>query len=108
MSTHKLLTVSDMEKESENLSWLVKHSLPASSVITIFGASGTGKSFLALDLALHVSWNLPWLGLKTVGGQAVYIAAEGGLGIFQRIKAWHLHHGLDWRQDLAVFLLDVL
>lgn len=92
-----LLTVNDMDKEAENLSWVVKHCLPASSVGTVFGASGTFKSFLALDLALHVVYGLPWLGLKTMKGEVVYLAAEGGLGLLNRIKAWHLARNMDWR-----------
>ena len=40
--------------------WRVKHVLPSSGLAALFGPSGSGKSFLALDLASCISHGVPW------------------------------------------------
>ena len=90
-STHRvpLLRLDALRQASESVRWLVKHVLPAESVGLLFGGSGTFKSFIALDAALHVAHGLPWMGRKTKEGPALYIAAEGGAGLWSRIDGWH-------------------
>ena len=84
-----LLTLSELREKSHAVSWLVKHAIPADDVGMLFGASGTFKSFLAVDLAGHVAHGLPWLGRRTTQGDVLYIAAEGGTGLYNRFCAWH-------------------
>jgi hypothetical protein len=54
----------------------------------IFGSSNVGKSFLAIDLAMHVALGRPWRGFKTKKACVLYIAAEGLGGLAARMKAW--------------------
>lgn len=89
-----LLSLAQLEDASAAIRWLVKHVVPADSIGMLFGGSGTFKSFIALDAALHVAHGLPWMGRKTTKGPVVYIAAEGGAGLWSRIKAWHKQRGL--------------
>lgn len=84
-----LLSLRELEKASAAVRWLVKHVVPADSVGMMFGASQAFKSFVAIDMALHVAHGLPWLGRKTSRGGVVYIAAEGGAGLWRRVRAWH-------------------
>lgn len=74
---------------------LIKGLLDTRSLSAIYGDSNTGKTFVAMDMALHVAKGLPWAGRKTAAGFVVYLAAEGGAGSFKRVKAWHDEHGLD-------------
>jgi hypothetical protein len=67
--------------------YLVKHWIDADGVSMIFGASNTGKSFFALDLAMHVAAGRCWQGRKVSQGHVIYVAAEGGRGFRKRIKA---------------------
>ena len=97
MRPPELLSVDEMEAKAGGMRWLVKHVLPAAGVSVLYGASGTYKSFVALDAALHVVHGLNWLGQRTVRGEVVYIASEGGLGLFNRIRAWHLARRREWR-----------
>lgn len=60
----------------------------------IFGASGCGKSFFAIDLALHVALNKRWLGREVKGGPVIYVCGEGRHGIPRRVKAWEKHHNV--------------
>lgn len=91
-----ILNMAQLEQASAQLRWAVKHVIPADSLGVMFGASGTFKSFLALDLALHSLHGMKWLGKKTQRAPVLFIAAEGGSGIWRRVKAWHLARGLDW------------
>lgn len=92
-----ILNIAQLEQASAAVTWAVKHVIPSDSVGVMFGASGTFKSFLALDFALHSLHGMQWLGKKTKRGPVLFIAAEGGSGIWRRVKAWHMVRGLDWR-----------
>lgn len=70
--------------------WLIKGILPKSGLVVIFGRSGTGKSFAAIDIAAHVQLGRPWCGRKARKDRVVYIAAEGGAGMGKRLQAWSL------------------
>lgn len=90
------LDIAQLERASASVTWAVKTLIPADSIGMLFGASGTFKSFIALDMALHIAHGLRWLGFKTKRSPVIYIAAEGGTGLWRRIKAWHMDRGLDW------------
>jgi len=77
------------------LHWLVRGVLPAAGLAALFGASGSGKSFLALDLCAAVAGGLDWFACRVKSAPVVYVALEGEAGFSQRVKAWQLHHGRD-------------
>jgi DNA-binding MarR family transcriptional regulator len=71
------------------VSWLIDRLLVARAFVVLYGPSGVGKSFFALDLALTVAAGTPWLdGSATTAGWVLYIAAEGSAGLTKRIDAW--------------------
>lgn len=74
---------------------LVEDLLYLDSVAVIFGPSGGGKTFLALDLAFCVGGALPWQGRAVHGGEVLYVLGEGRGGIGQRAKAWKQAFGAD-------------
>jgi hypothetical protein len=92
--------------------YLVEGVLPAASNATVYGTSGTGKTFVALDWALSIaSGQLSWQGRTIAAGPVVYVAAEGQAGLSQRIEAWMHANGVEEEPDLyiipdAVQLLD--
>ncbi len=61
--------------------------MPASGLQVLYGPPGVGKSFLALDAALHVAAGRPWAGRKVRQGGVVYIASEGASGFRKRVLA---------------------
>ena len=73
--------------------WLVHGVLQRDSVAVLHGKEGSGKTFVALDLAGCVANGLPWAGRPTQRGAAFYLVAEGDSGLFQRGRAWELEHG---------------
>jgi hypothetical protein len=83
--------------------WSEIHSLPRREPIigglldraamsVVFGGSNTGKTFFALDLSACIALDREWRGRHVRHGAVVYIAAEGGLGIEERLTAYRLHH----------------
>jgi hypothetical protein len=90
-----VLDMDALRKRYEAQEWAVKGIIPKGALGMFFGASGTFKSFVALDYALHRCYGLPWIGRKTQKGVPVYLAAEGGAGLVLRIDAWHKARGMD-------------
>ena len=79
----------------EPLSWIVKGVIPQAVLGLIYGASGSGKSFFALDLAVAVATGREWRGKRVVRGRVAYIAAEGAGGMRNRLKAACEQHGIE-------------
>ena len=77
------------------IQWLVKGVLPRKGFAVLFGASGSGKTFITLDLCLAVARGVDWHGVKVKQRGVVYVAAEGGGGLAGRIKAYQRHHRVD-------------
>lgn len=102
----KILDVQQLQEQAAGIRWLVKHVIPADSVGIMFGGSGTFKSFIAIDAALHVAHGLPWLGRRTRQGPVLFIAAEGGAGLWRRVQAWHQARRLSWAK-LPLFTIPV-
>lgn len=92
-----IMSVAELDAKAGAVSWAVKHLVPERSIGFIFGASGTFKSFVALDYALHRCYGMAWLGRKTRRSTPIYLAAEGGAGLIRRIKAWHKDRGMVWQ-----------
>lgn len=68
--------------------WLVKNVFPANSLAVMYGASGSGKSFMALDMCIAIARGDNWRGHRTHAGRVVYVAAEGAPGFRRRLHAF--------------------
>jgi hypothetical protein len=96
------------------MNWLVEGMVPARGTGQLFGPSGRGKTFNALDLALSVVNGLPWLGQPVRHrGPVVYVLGEGSGDIGQRIAAWSAAHpeadgdaGLYLSEEQGISLID--
>ncbi|GAC1664470.1 MAG: hypothetical protein PVS3B2_00140 [Candidatus Dormibacteraceae bacterium] len=91
-----VMSLAQLREQSHATTWMIKHLLPTECIGVLFGASGTFKSFVAVDMACHVARGMPWLGRRTARGSVVYLAAEGGGGIWKRVCAWHKARKLPW------------
>lgn len=56
--------------------WLVPDLIPAGTVTLLAGDGGTGKSLIALQLAVACALGKPWLGRGVASGRALFISAE--------------------------------
>ncbi|CAD6548680.1 hypothetical protein LMG27952_04768 [Paraburkholderia hiiakae] len=82
--------------------WLIRGVVPRNALVTVFGASGSGKSFLVLDLACAVaSGESSWFDYS-VKQQAtvIYCVLEGEGGIGKRLAAWKHNAGKPVPEEL--------
>lgn len=75
--------------------WLVPGLLVEDSIAAIYGAPESGKSFLALDIAMAIAGGVDWHGRRVTGGGVLYVAAEGASGFGKRVRAWEIDRGID-------------
>lgn len=70
------------------------------SLGVVFGAPGSGKSFLMASMAICVADGRPWLGRYVEGGPVVYLAGgEGRPDWKRRIRALKTYYGIDKTQN---------
>lgn len=72
--------------------WLVGKLLPHTGLAVVYGESGCGKTFICLDIALHVAAGFPWAGRRCMSGVVVYIAAENPASVENRAALWRQSH----------------
>lgn len=86
--------------------WLVEDMIPEGGIAMIAGMSQSGKTFLALDLAMAVARGLKWFGKNTARGGVVYFAAEDPSGVRAlRIPAYREANSLSIDEDVPFVLL---
>lgn len=69
--------------------WLCDGLIPSKGLSVIYGAPGSSKTFLILDLAFRVALGGGgWFGRKTKGGPVVIVAGEGVHGLAGRCRAY--------------------
>jgi bifunctional DNA primase/polymerase-like protein/AAA domain-containing protein len=78
---------------------LVRGVLGEGVLAMIYGESGSGKSFAAFDMAMHITMDRDWLGHRVSRGAVLYVAAEGSGGWPNRKAAFCKHHGIDAEQS---------
>jgi hypothetical protein len=76
--------------DSEGAFDFVEELLTDGAASVIYGASNSGKTFFAIDLAAHVATGEDWQGKEVERGAVIYIALEGEQGAKNRIKAMQL------------------
>ena len=87
-------TIDELQNEPE-VEWMVEDLIMARSQCAIYGASGSTKSFLALDMGMHLALGKDWFNYKVYKPVPVlYIACEGGGGFINRINGWIKSHKL--------------
>lgn len=88
---------------SGSTKWLIKGILPAADLAVLYGASGSGKSFIALDMAMAIARGVPWRGHRAPKGRVAYVCAEGAGGFRRRLQAYAHQYAIPLDQiDLFV------
>jgi predicted ribonuclease YlaK len=93
-SKFRLLTVKELLQEPR-ARWLINKLFEIAAFVVLYGRSGEGKTFLALDLALCIAFGIPWNERPVIQGPVVYIVGEGSRGVRQRVVAWMREHNVD-------------
>ena len=81
--------------------WRISGVFTESGVAAIYGPSGSGKSFLALDLASALALGENWLHWPTKPCEVLYIYLESEWGLRKRLEAREKHTGSKPLQGLS-------
>ena len=92
-SDRDILTLPDPE-------WLIDGLLLKGGLAQLVGRHGAGKSFVALDWAMHIAAGMAWQGRKVRRGRVLYVYGEGSLK--GRVAAWRTAHGVAAEKALGV------
>jgi hypothetical protein len=103
---YRLLSRKDVLSQAP-YTWRIKGVLPQYGVAAIYGPSGSGKSFLALDAAITIAEGGTWFGKKTCQSNVVYAALEGEAGYKNRVLAWEIQNGREIPTNFQ-FMLQAL
>ena len=95
--TSRLIRLSAMGDRPPAVDWLIRGYLERDTVTQLFGDPGSGKSFVALDMALSIATGKDWYGYATQRGPVIYLAGEGTRGMQRRKEAWLRHHAIEDR-----------
>jgi len=71
---------------------IVAGLLEAGTLVCMFGDSNTGKSTLALDIALSLSRGDTWRGRRTTKGVVIWLSLESVAGTRRRVAAFRQKH----------------
>lgn len=82
---------------------ILQGAIYPSSDVWFYGQSGSGKSFVAIDMAFRIARGLNWCGRRTVRSPVLYIGLEGENGLRKRILAATQRHG-----DPGSFFAEIL
>lgn len=84
---------------------LIRDLFPQVGTACLFGAPGTGKSFVAFNIVMSVAAGLDVLGRRSLQGMAVYLSTEGKSGLKARAIAWAQARDIDIA-ELPVALIE--
>lgn len=87
--------VAFLGSDTTAVEYLVAGLIEKDTTGQLFGPSGGGKTFVALDLALSVAAGGHFNDRPAKQGIVLYLAGEGHGGLRRRVKAWHIYHGAD-------------
>src|SRR5699024_6886062 len=99
---------------------LIDGFVPTGAVGILAGRNGTGKTFMALDMAMHIldasksTWSLAEIyaddefGAVNDHGGVMFFAGEGFRSVKSRVRAWLKHHGYEDKPSLAPEWLNSL
>lgn len=80
---------------------LVEDVLTTNGVATLYGASNSGKTFLAIHLAAAIARGIDWFGKRTVQMGVLYLATESPASVRNRIAAYMAANNI---KDMPIFV----
>ncbi|MCR6673278.1 AAA family ATPase [Devosia ginsengisoli] len=96
----------DFDLAGPSYEYLIKGVLTAGELSLLLGESQSGKSFLAIDIAMAVARGVDWFGRRAMEGGVVYQAGESAIGVRRkRFPAYRKHYQVA-DQPLPVVLLQ--
>lgn len=80
-------------RKNVDAGYRIKGIFPEQGVGMIYGASGSGKSFLAFHLLGHIAVGAEWFGYRTKPAKCYYMGLEGFSGLGKRLDLYCRQYG---------------
>jgi hypothetical protein len=80
---------------SDDTEPLIDGILDVGAMSVMYGASNSGKTFVALDQGFHIAAGIPWQGRRVAQGLVVHLVLEGGRGFHKRVAALQKRYGTE-------------
>ena len=93
-SSRRFVRAADLMAATYTVDWLIDGVMEKGTSCMLFGASGSGKSFVAIDWACCIATGTDWHGHEVDQGAVFYIAGEGQKGFNRRLTAWKEKNGV--------------
>jgi len=93
LPTVPTVSFAEMMQTNYVANWLIDGLVEQTDLGLIFGASGSGKTFVALDMAYCIAAGIPYHGRNTRKAGVLYVCGEGHSGLQKRLKAIHVEKG---------------
>jgi hypothetical protein len=74
---------------------LISGIMDLDSLVLLYGARGSYKSFLGIDMGACIATGTRWHGYQVTQGNVLMVAAEGVGGLSMRFEAWNDYHALN-------------
>lgn len=87
VTRYKMKSARDVLR-SDPIKWRVKGVIPERGIAAIYGPSGSGKSFLVVDMAISIAKGADWFGYRAKSCPVVYVCLEGEAGLSVRLSAY--------------------
>jgi archaellum biogenesis ATPase FlaH len=84
---YKMKSAGDVLR-SDPIKWRIKGVVPERGIAAIYGPSGSGKSFLVVDMAINIAKGADWFGYRAKSCPVVYVCLEGEAGLSVRLAAF--------------------
>ncbi|WP_429509901.1 AAA family ATPase [Paraburkholderia sp. MM5482-R2] len=88
--TGRFVRAADAMTETHTVEWLIDGVMEQGTSCMLFGASGSGKSFVAIDWSCCIATGTDWHGQDVEPGAVFYIVGEGQKGFGRRLTAWQM------------------
>tara|TARA_Y100000004_G_scaffold180259_1_gene224689 strand:- start:409 stop:2298 length:1890 start_codon:yes stop_codon:yes gene_type:complete len=86
-------TVNEIMDNMTEPDWMVDRVCERGTVMSIFGAPKSGKSFISIAMGCAVATGQDFYGFQTKPATVLYLAGEGYMGVGRRIKAYEEFYG---------------
>lgn len=100
---YKLVSGKEL-RELPPTEWCIRGVFPATGIVAVYGPSGSGKSFLAFDMAAAIAEGRSWFDCRVKAAPVVYVPLEGAAGFKRRSKAWEFNRRRDLPDGLGLMM----
>ncbi len=104
----RIISSNDFMSQFKSEVWLIKPIIPSTELGEMFGASGSRKTFMALDIGTCVHNGIDWHGHEVTKGSVLYICGEGVNGVRKRLSAFKNHYGVDEVMKILPTTIDMM